>query len=146
MVTPASSASQVPAGGEGIEAGNPDQRPAAENPDRIGAAGAGSAWRDGSMRAVRRVGFGTGGSPGLVAIGRRRRGSGSRRAVAAGGWWCDRTDWGMVEVFAFVCFFQKFFPFFFVLLFGVRSATLRCLVLRAYFFPILLFSFFLFGT
>jgi len=46
MVTPASSASQVPAGGEGIEAGNPDQRPAAENPDRIGAAGAGSAWRE----------------------------------------------------------------------------------------------------
>jgi hypothetical protein len=37
MVTPASSASQVPAGGQGIEA---------ENPGRIAAAGAGSAWRE----------------------------------------------------------------------------------------------------
>jgi len=52
----------------------------------------------------------------------------------------------MVEVFAFVLFFSEILSFFFVLLFGVRSATLRCLVLRAYFFPILLFSFFLFGT
>ena len=40
----------------------------------------------------------------------------------------------MVEVFAFVLFFSEILSFFFVLLFGVRSATLRCLVLRAYFF------------